>query len=202
MGKKSEERERRKACALEKFEASKATLISKITANHQPRLVVKPFVNDKPRLAPHLGRTIAQAERSPKAIKDGSRFGSLVTWCISKADRAEHWSWGEPRDWEDHEWTLTIHPAFKNFEQLTWGEIDKCSSGGNEGHKMHHSHEIDDLIDEAQERWRQLNFEQYDSIFRFRLGGQKCRAWGFIVQSHFYFVWWDRNHSIYPTSPQ
>lgn len=199
MGKKSEERERRKACALEKFEASKAASIAKITANHQPRQMVKPFVDDKPRLAPHLGRTIAPAERSPKAIKDGSRFSSRVTWCISKADRAEHWSWGEPRNWEEREWTLTIGPAFNNFESLTWGEIDRLSS--DTGHKLHHGHEIGDLIGEAQDRWRYLNLDQYDFVFRFRLGNLP-RAWGFIVQSHFYFVWWDRNHSIYLTSPQ
>lgn len=26
-------------------------------------------------------------------------------------------------------------------------------------------------------------------------------AWGFIVQAHFHFVWWDREHSLYPTEP-
>jgi hypothetical protein len=82
-----------------------------------------------------------------------------------------------------------------NLAQLTWGEVDQFSSDA--GHKMHHGHEISDLVEEAQERWRRLGLEQYDSVFRFRLGGTR-RFWGVIVQGHFYGVWWDRVHAIYP----
>lgn len=200
MGKKSVARALRKARALEKFEASKPTLLAKVDAEQQPRQIAAPPLNDVPRLAPHLARAAAlEAEKAPKAIKDGSRFGSHVTWCITKADRRDSWSWGETREWSKEEWDSIIHPPFQQFEQLTWMEIDQCSS--DTGHKMHHGHEIGDLIAEAQERWRQLELEEYDSIFRFRLGGQRRRAWGFIVQAHFHFVWWDREHSIYPTEP-
>lgn len=200
MGKKSEARAERKALAQEKFEASKPALLAKVDAEQRPRQIVTPTVNNTPRLAPHLARLVAlDAEKIPKAIKDGSRFGSRVTWCIEKADRRDSWSWGEARQWSQEEWNSIIHPPFQQFAQLTWQEIDQFSS--DTGHKMHHGHEIGDLIDEAQERWRNLNLEQYDSVFRFRLGGQKRRAWGFIVQAHFHFVWWDREHSIYPTEP-
>ena len=51
----------------------------------------------------------------------------------------------------------------------------------------------------AQRRWRDLEYEEFDVLFRFRLGNLK-RAWGIVVQSHFFMVWWDRTHSIYPTS--
>jgi hypothetical protein len=86
----------------------------------------------------------------------------------------------------------------RSLEGLTWQEIDRQASGS--GHKLHHGHEIGDLIVEAQERWAHLELDEYDAVFRFRIGGQKKRAWGYIVQAHFHFVWWDRNHSIYPTS--
>jgi hypothetical protein len=89
-------------------------------------------------------------------------------------------------------------PPFDEFERLTWQEVDKASS--ESGHKMHHGHEVADLRDEAQDRWRALDLEQYDTTFRFRLGGTR-RVWGFIVQAHFHAVWWDRNHKIYPTEP-
>ena len=198
MGKKSEERAQRKALKQEKFEASKAALIAKVDIEQSPRQAVALTQNEAPRLAPHLARAAdLQAEKAPKAIKDGSRFGSRVTWCITKADRQDHWSWGEARQWSQDEWTTVIHPPFQQFEQLTWQEVDQFSS--DTGHKMHHGHEVGDLIPEAQSRWRELDLEQYDSVFRFRLGGQKRRAWGFIVQAHFHFVWWDREHSIYPT---
>lgn len=200
MGSKKEARALKKALAQEKFEASKAALLAKVDAQQQPRHAVVTPSSDIPKLAPHLARAKAlEAEKNPKAIKDGSRFGSRVTWCISKADRQDQWSWGEAREWSQEEWDQIIHPPFKNFAQLSWKEIDEFSS--DTGHKMHHGHEIGDLVAEAQERWRQLNLEQYDSVFRFRLGGQKRRAWGFIVQAHFHFVWWDRKHRVYPTEP-
>jgi len=63
---------------------------------------------------------------------------------------------------------------------------------------MHHGHEVSDLVSEAQKRWIALDLEQFDSVFRFRLGGTK-RVWGYIVQAHFHIVWWDRLHSIYPS---
>ncbi|BBQ51281.1 hypothetical protein WP2S18C03_03620 [Aeromonas veronii] len=196
MGKKSEARALRKAQALERFEASKPTLLSKVDAEQQPRQIAIPPLNDGPRLAPHLERAIAAAEKTPKAIKDGSRFGSLVTWCCTKADLEDIWSWGEHRAWEQHEWDEVIHPPFKDFAKLTWKEIDSHSS--DTGHKKHHDHGVSDLIEEAQQRWRDLDLEQFETVFRFRLGNTG-RVWGFIVQAHFHIVWWDRKHSIYPT---
>ena len=199
MGKKSDARETRKALALEKFHASKTALLTKVTIDQQPRTIAALLLDGAPRVAPHLAREADKAARIPKTIVDGSRFDSHVTWCTTKADLDNSWSWGEPRKWSQDEWNTVIHPAFKKFEQITWKEIDQFSS--DTGHKMHHGHEVGDLIKEAQERWRQLNLEEYDSVFRFRLGGQRRRAWGIIVQAHFHFVWWDREHKIYPTEP-
>lgn len=199
MGKKSDAREAKKFLAQEKFEASKAALLTKVKFDQQPRQIATPSLDRAPCVAPHLARAAAKAAQTPKAIVDGSRFDSHVTWCTTKADLQDSWSWGEPRKWSQEEWDTIIHPPFQQLEQLTWQEIDKLSS--DTGHKMHHGHEVGDLIDEAQKRWLQLNLEEFDSVFRFRLGGQKRRAWGFIVQAHFNFVWWDREHNIYPTEP-
>lgn len=199
MGKKSDAREARKALAQEKFEAGKAALLAKVTIDQHPRQIVTPSLDSAPRVAPHLVREAEKAAQTPKTIVDGSRFGSRVAWCITKADQQDGWSWGELRKWSQEDWDTIIYPAFEQFERITWQEVDQFSS--DTGHKMHHGHEVGDLIDEAQDRWRQLNLEEYDSVFRFRLGGQKRRAWGFIVQDHFHFVWWDREHKIYPTEP-
>lgn len=198
MGKKSEARALRKAQAQEKFEANKASFIAKVNADQLPRTSEEPSNNDSPRLAPHLAREAEKAELQPKAIKDGSRFASRVTWCCTKADLKDSWSWGEPRAWEQKEWEDIIYPPFKEFALLTWQEIDNHSS--DSGHKKHHSHEVSDLRPEAQERWKQLDFEQYDTVFRFRIGNVE-RVWGFILQAHFHIIWWDRRHSIYPTEP-
>ena len=198
MGKRSDARAQRKAEAQARFEASKPALLAKVEEMTSPRRWREPLVDPAPRLAPHLEHALAN-ERVPRAREDGGRFDARMTWCITRADRADHWSWGEPRAWTPDEWMDTIHPPMRDLAALTWGEIDRQNSGT--GHKMHHTHEVGDLIDEAQARWRHLDLEQYDSVFRFRLGGQKRRAWGFIVQAHFHFVWWDREHSLYPTEP-
>lgn len=192
---RSEERARRKAEKLLKFEASKTSLLAKVDAVKEPKVDVRADENPGPRLAPHLQRQLDQQAKSPKALEDGSRFAIQVTWCITKRDCEGEWSWREVRAWTPEEWANDIEPPMNNFARLTWAEIDQLSS--ESGHKMHHAHEISDLVNEAQTRWRELGLEQYDSVFRFRLGGRK-RLWGYLVQGHFYSVWWDRVHAIYP----
>ncbi|WP_431048279.1 hypothetical protein [Roseateles sp. L2-2] len=199
MGKKSEERARRKAAAQARFEAGKPAMLARVPTADSPRHAVAPAPNAAPRLAPHLARAATVAARAPKTREDGSRFHARMTWCTTRADKDDHWSWGEPRAWSEEEWDETIHPPMRDLAGLTWGEIDKLASGS--GHKMHHLHEVGDLIEEAQQRWVSLDLDQFDSVFRFRLSGQKRRAWGFIVDAHFHFVWWDREHSLYPTEP-
>jgi len=198
VGKKSDARALKKALDQAKFEAKREKFVATVSGSDQPRQAATPTVNDLPRVSPHLARLMAEQEKIPKTAKDGSRFSSRVTWCIAKADREDSWSWGEPRDWQQDEWDLVIHPPLQHFAGLTWQEVDQFSS--ESGHKMHHGHEVADLIDEAQTRWRTLDLEQYESVFRFRLGGTR-RVWGFVAQAHFHAVWWDREHSIYPTEP-
>ena len=137
----------------------------------------------------------AAQENIPKALFDGSRFGINMTYCITKKDHDQQWSWFEPRAWTDQEWTEEIQPPLQHLSGLTWGAIDSLASGS--GHKMHHSHEITQLEEEAQRRWLELGLEEWDSVFRFRMGGTK-RAWGYVVQAHFHMVWWERHHRIYP----
>ena len=201
MNKKREERVRKKELKHEKFERSRALFLAKVQQKIIPQQSIIVTGGIQPRLAPHLERlAYEKLSNTPKTIKSGSRFDQQVTWCISEADQHDEWSWGEPRRWDDTEWFSIIAPKFKELSNLTWREIDSFSS--DTGHRMHHGHEVGDLIEEAQGRWRELDLEQFESIFRFRLGGQKRRAWGFIVQAHFHMVWWDRNHSLYPTEPK
>ncbi len=195
MGKKSKARAKRKARKFEKFEKSKTTILAKVQQERKPTFLSEPVVANTPRLPPHLERERIAKEKKPIAIKDGSRFGSIVTWCCTNADLKDSWSWGEERQWTADEWERTILPTFQEFAKITWGEISQASS--ESGHRMHHDHSITDIITEAQERWIYLDLEQYDTLFRFRLGGTK-RAWGYIVQAHFFLVWWDRTHNIYP----
>ena len=154
--------------------------------------------NDKtPRIAPDLARAEAEKDKTPRVgVSVGSRLNHKVTWCITRSDTAGEWSWGELREWTDDELNDDINGKFKNFEALSWGEVNNLSSGS--GHRMHHPHKFGNLPNEVQDRWFALNLDEFaDDVFRFRLTGRK-RAWGYILQAHFYLVWFERNHMIYP----
>ncbi len=193
MVSRRESRERRKAEKLAKFNEAKVLLIDRLS-DRTPRVPIE-ISNDRlPRFDSNATLPDSKAPRI-SATSEGSRFRSLVTWCDSRHDDEGSWSWGEPRAWTDEELASIILPMMTHFSRLTWGEVDHA--GSESGHKMHHGHDTSDLVTEAQQRWIEIGLEEFDYVFRFRLGGKK-RLWGFIVQAHFHLVWWDREHKIYP----
>lgn len=197
MGRKAEQRQARQLAKVADFERVKGDLIRRLsTESERPRVAQLP---EAERLAPRIGVPIEQlaVPEQPRVAADGSRLAALVTWCVRRGDIEGARSWEEPRAWSQDEWHDFIAPAFGEFERLTWGEVQKQASG--EGHLMHHDQPIASLVEEAQQRWLDLGLEEFDSAFRFRLGNTK-RFWGFVVQGHFFGVWWDRHHSLYPAS--
>lgn len=187
-----EEREQRKRQKQVKSADDKLKLLNSLGFGPKVQGTL-PNNNEVPKVAPHLLRQIEAESKKPKAI-EGSRFGELVTWCVTKKDIDGTWEWGEPRAWTDAEWQEVISPKFQEFQKMTWQQVD--SFGSDSGHKMHHGHDLEDLVKEAQQRWLDLGLEEFDDIFRFRLGNER-RAWGYILQAHFFMVWWERKHCIY-----
>ena len=125
-----------------------------------------------------------------------------LTWCNSISDVRGNWSWKESRLWTDHEWETQILHNFRLLEKSTWSEIlfdHKTPAKGKKFVNKHHHQELFTLIKEAQERWMEIGLEEYDTAFRFRFTGT-IRAWGIKLQGHFYLVWWERHHKIYPVS--
>mgnify|MGYP001432910050 CR=1 FL=1 len=196
MGRKSEARAARQLERIADFERVKSSVVERLAGRvESPRVAQLP---DEERLTPRIGVPVDQlaVPEQPRTAKERSRLGAIVTWCVRKRDIDGMWSWQEPRAWSDDEWHQVIAPAFGEFEKLSWGEVQRQVSG--EGHLMHHDQLVGTLVEEAQLRWLELGLEEFDSAFRFRLGNTR-RFWGFIVQGHFFGVWWDRNHNIYPT---
>lgn len=192
---RAEERARRRALKQEKFENGRGALVAKVKGDDTPKTAVAPDEVRTARLAPHLLRKVESDEANKEPKLGGSRFASRVQWCVTKKDTEGQWCWGDARAWTQAEWTETLGPAFEGFQQLTWAEIDAL--GSDSGHKMHHSQELWELHEEAQGRWSYLGLEEFaDTIFRFRVGNTR-RAWGFVLQAHFYMVWYDRQHKIY-----
>lgn len=194
MGRKSEARALKKLEQQKRFETAKANLIARVAIERGPRLEMLP---DFERFTPKLGVPISELSvpTQPKAIETGSRHQLQMSWCVRKQDIEGAWSWSEPRAWSDTEFSQEICPPLDNLSGLRWQEIEKQSS--DTGHRLHHQHEIDDLTAEARARWQELGLEEFDTSFRFRMGNTK-RAWGIIVRGHFFMVWWERHHRIYP----
>ncbi|CQH46010.1 TPA: hypothetical protein ACPZMC_003233 [Yersinia enterocolitica] len=132
--------------------------------------------------------------KQAKTNTNGSRFGYQMSWCARHADCDDLWQWGEPRQWSDQEWKEIVLSGMNSMQGLDWKEIQKMTSDTN--HLMHHPHDVSDLCDEAVERWINLKLEQFDTVFRFRLGNTR-RAWGIELQGHFYLIWYERHHNIY-----
>lgn len=143
---------------------------------------------------PGAGKAV-RASKNPDSI-----MALHLTWCESRSDQDGSWTWGT-RAWSQEDWDKHISPAFQAFEALTWAELLRQETGGKSSrHRKHHDMPVEVITDEAQDRWKELGLEQYDTAFRFRLGN-KQRAWGFRLRSHFHFVWWDPEHNIYPVEP-
>lgn len=135
------------------------------------------------------------AEKKPRAgANPASIFEMMMTWTEANADRQGAWPWGQEREWGEAVWNEAIHPKLKDWEKLKWQEIDIFST--RNGHKMHHSMDVDEICEDAQLRLMELGHSG-ESIFRFRMGG-KPRLWGFRIVADFQILWFDPEHKIYP----
>jgi hypothetical protein len=194
--KKAAEREKRRAAKIADFEASKATLLQRMAVPQTPVVAQTPVV---PGL-PQVGASVSTAVPSiPIAAFSGSRYDLRLDWCITRADRVGVWSWNGQRDWSQEHWDSVINPGLSALKGRLWRDV-QLMTAGNAGHLRHHEQPVSSVIKEAQDRWIELGLEAFDTFFRFRFGN-KQRVWGFVVQHHFFFVWWDPEHKIYPTEP-
>jgi hypothetical protein len=188
-------RESRKAEKLAKLERRKEQALTESNKIPRTSLTILPELQKLPRTDTSL--VLLTKEQKISLASKGSRFSLQMTWCARCGDVEGDWSWNEPRQWDETEWLYDIKAALDCLEGSTWAEIDAFSS--DSGHKMHHGHELNDLRREARRRWKKLGYEEFGSVFRFSTGNTQ-RAWGVILQGHFYLVWFEREHKIYPVS--
>jgi hypothetical protein len=86
------------------------------------RVVTKKLKNeDKSVRLVQRVQTELPKERKPRLGADpGSIFNMQMAWHCDAADKAESWSWGQPRDWGDEAWGTLIEPKLSYFEKLLW----------------------------------------------------------------------------------
>lgn len=87
---------------------------------------------------------------------------------------------------------MEIHPKIKNFENKRWKEI--LSDEGKRNHEV----SVSQICKDAQNRLSQIDLEDVEKLVSLRLTGRQ-RLWGIRSESFFRVLWWDPNHSVYPS---
>lgn len=98
-------------------------------------------------------------------------------WCLTKISPADHAGLlGKIRQWE----TMTVHQLVDQGEEPGKDYLSTC------------------IISAAQDRLRELTYDDRDRISRLRISGKK-RLYGFREGHRFYVLWWDPEHEICPS---
>ena len=101
------------------------------------------------------------------------------------------------KDIKHHFFLSNLYPKLKEFEKLTWGEIEN-QTYGKEGKSKNHPIEKSKLIKEAQDRLKELNQDDVDELYSLRLEGQ-LRVFGIREFNCLKILWIDINHEICPS---
>lgn len=118
-------------------------------------------------------------------------------WRLSLLDREFNGAWSWSISDKD---LIRIVEFLTEMERLTWREIRDQMTGGNRRRGAKHKPiPRGHLVPEAQERLRELQLDDFDELFRFRLRNME-RLWGVLHGSPrvFYPIWWDPEHKICP----
>lgn len=121
-------------------------------------------------------------------IQIESVFDQMPVWRFKNLDlEHEHWGWNN--------FTGDIVPEIfkklKEYESMKWKEIFKDK-------KRNHSVSIDQLVKAAQNRLQELRHDDIDELFRLRFTGTQ-RIWGILEGHIFNILWWDPDHTVYPS---
>lgn len=181
MGPKREKRLARQALKHLEFEQKKARQIiepvaAKIVAESEHGVVVAKSVREQP-------------------VRVGDR---VMEWSRDEVDIEGSWSWG-PRSCLDDAWAELLHPFLVEYAKKTWFQIGAERTKGKRNTRVpkHLAYSIKSICDEAYARLVDLEKDDVDEVFRFRLSG-KQRLYGITREHMFMVLWWDPDHNVYP----
>lgn len=137
-------------------------------------------------------------KKIPRIYDPSSYKKTKPVWSFDFAD-FEHEKWNILHsDFINKNQNKSIFKSLKDFEGMTWQEIDS-SSGGRAKGTNNHFIKFDQMIKDAQTRAIELNlFELCDSLYSLRLSG-KQRLFGILYDGIFHIVWYDCEHEICPS---
>lgn len=111
-------------------------------------------------------------------------------WSFEVLDIKGQWGWDND-EVKSQLWTEIV-PKLQNFETMTWAEISQVAGGRRRGNNHHHVG-VEDLTREAQKRLSEINQDDVDGIFPFRLAGRK-RIYGIREGRVLKLLWYDPFH--------
>ena len=125
-------------------------------------------------------------EKRPSVERVPSTAHEKVVWSFVLFDN---------RRWSDSSYEedpfLDVAECLKNYESMTWAEIESNK-------KRDHAVLLNQLVNEARIRLRQLKQDDIDRLWRFRFSGEK-RIWGIRDGKVFKVLWWDPQHKVCPS---
>ena len=191
MGNKRDKRIAAQEDKKKKFQNKRNVSISEISAN-----------TNHPPVTPGI-------QQIKKMVRNGMVYdhSDVFSWTKEFADTSGEWPWGS-RQWSKEDWDnfINLNMDRRKKDGDTWGKIKSetyPSKKGNKKKNIHYSRET--ICKEARDRWEKgetdYPFEDFEEIFRFRLGNLK-RLYGFIAPGGlFILLWWDPKHNICPSDP-
>lgn len=159
-------------------------------SHKRPKHKVKPSLNKIPNsieLASTSKKPRIDPENSPISTKQ-----KKPTWRMGLVDFEGCWGWGNINQLDVFK---TIQDKLKNFESMTWGEIEKKLTP--KGTPQNHLMSISNICKNAKDRLKQINLDDRDTLYSLRFSNTE-RLWGIREGEILYIIWWDHDHSIYP----
>lgn len=132
-------------------------------------------------------KKLPEIRRQPKVDpKHQNPLDQNPSWHINKIDMHGKWGWANVTH---NEIVNNILSKMGNFEKMKWNEI----LGSN-------SHEVKSelVCRDAQKRLSELRLDDIESLISFRLTGRQ-RVWGIRINSVLNLLWWDPEHTVYPS---
>lgn len=132
-----------------------------------------------------------EPQKRPKSLTGPEdREDKHPRWQFNRLDW-NHLEWG----WcniSSNKWEEVIR-KLGNFDGMTWGQIEGSGS---------HLVEVSDCPNrDTQRRLEELNLDDVDTLFSLRLSGPE-RVWGILDGNVLKLLWYDPNHTVWPTQRQ
>lgn len=127
------------------------------------------------------------SEKKPKFASDPSVKGSPITWRFSHADRGGPFAWTSLEDASEHK---DIIERLASFETMTENDLSDAGC---------HAIELHQLCKEAQDRLRELQYDDLDSLYSLRVTG-KVRIFCVHHSQVMRVLWYDPKHEVCPSN--